>query len=88
MILTSHDMNVVQDTCERVIIINEGRIVADDSIDHLLDLFQVKVCRIVIGESLTPPSSRPSRPYPRCSWKRKTTAKSHLLFPGGCPSAP
>ena len=25
VILTTHDMNVVQDTCQRVIIVNEGR---------------------------------------------------------------
>lgn len=54
IILTTHDMNVVQDTCKRVIIINQGRIVADDSVHNLLDLFKVKVYRIVIDGKLTP----------------------------------
>lgn len=52
VILTTHDMNVVQDTCERVIIINQGRIVADDSVHNLLDLFKVKVYRITIQGEL------------------------------------
>lgn len=54
IILTTHDMNVVQDTCKRVIIINQGRIVSDDSVHNLLDLFKVKVYRIVIDGKLTP----------------------------------
>lgn len=53
VILTTHDMNVVQDTCQRVIIVNEGRIVADDSVHDLLDLFKVRVYRIIIKGELT-----------------------------------
>lgn len=54
VILTTHDMNVVQDTCQRVIIVNEGRIVADDSVHDLLDLFRVRVYKITIQGVLTP----------------------------------
>ncbi len=54
VILTTHDMNVVQDTCQRVIIVNEGRIVANDSVHNLLDLFKVKVYKITIQGELTP----------------------------------
>jgi len=50
VLLTTHDMNVVQDTCQRVIIVNQGRIVADDSVDNLMNLFQAKVYRIVTGQ--------------------------------------
>ena len=53
VILTTHDMNVVQDTCGRVIIVNEGRIVANDSVHNLLDLFRVKVYTITIQGELT-----------------------------------
>lgn len=52
VILTTHDMNVVQDTCERVIIINQGKIVADDSVHNLLDFFRMKVYKIVIQGEL------------------------------------
>jgi len=53
VILTTHDMNVVQDTCQRVIIVNEGRIAANDSVDNLMDLFKVKVYRINVQGGLT-----------------------------------
>jgi ABC-2 type transport system ATP-binding protein len=54
VILTTHDMNVVQDTCERVIIINEGRVVANDSVHNLLVLFKVRVYKITVQGELTP----------------------------------
>ena len=35
-IVSSHDMDVIEDICDRVIIMNEGRIIADDSVPNLL----------------------------------------------------
>jgi ABC-2 type transport system ATP-binding protein len=50
IILSSHDMNVVQDICERVVIINKGRVVVDDKIENLKKLFQASAYRFeVIG---------------------------------------
>ncbi len=46
ILLSSHDMNVVEDVCERVIIINEGRLVTDDKVSNLKDLFNVRVYEI------------------------------------------
>ena len=45
ILLSSHDMHVVQDTCERVIIINNGRVVVDDRVTNLMKLFQVSAYR-------------------------------------------
>ncbi|MGF7060477.1 ABC transporter ATP-binding protein [Brassicibacter mesophilus] len=42
IILTTHDMNVVQDICERVIIINRGKIIANDKVKNLMKIFEVK----------------------------------------------
>lgn len=42
IILTTHDMNVVQDICDRVVIINNGKIIVQDKIENLMKLFQVK----------------------------------------------
>ena len=53
IILSSHDMNVVQDICERVIIINDGRIVTDDKVDNLLKLFQASAYRFEIEAQLS-----------------------------------
>ena len=36
VILSSHDMGVVETVCDRVIVVSEGRVVADDTVDALL----------------------------------------------------
>jgi ABC-2 type transport system ATP-binding protein len=36
VVLSSHDMDVVQTVCDRVIVMADGRIVADDAVDALL----------------------------------------------------
>ncbi|MFW6196818.1 MAG: ABC transporter ATP-binding protein [Thermoplasmatota archaeon] len=46
ILLSSHDMNVVEDVCERVIIINKGEVVTDDKVSNLRDLFNVRVYEI------------------------------------------
>lgn len=38
--VSSHDMDLIEELCDRVIVLNEGEIVADDSVDVLLDLFE------------------------------------------------
>ncbi|MCS6937004.1 MAG: ABC transporter ATP-binding protein [Candidatus Bipolaricaulota bacterium] len=48
ILLSSHDMNVVQDICERVIIINHGRIVVDDRIENLKRLFTASAYRFEV----------------------------------------
>jgi len=54
ILLSSHDMSVVQAICERVIIINQGRIVVDDRIANLKKLFQVSAYRFEVEGRLTP----------------------------------
>lgn len=46
ILLSSHDMNVVEDVCERVIIINKGKVVTDDKVSNLKDIFRVRVYEI------------------------------------------
>ncbi|MCJ0620242.1 ABC transporter ATP-binding protein, partial [Haloarcula hispanica] len=38
-VVSSHDMDVIEDVCDRVIIMNEGEIIADDSVAAVLDQF-------------------------------------------------
>ena len=45
ILLSSHDMHVVQDICDRVIIINNGRVVVDDRVINLMRLFQASAYR-------------------------------------------
>ncbi len=53
ILLSSHDMNVVQDICERVIIINHGKIVVDDKIENLKKLFSASAYRFEITGHLS-----------------------------------
>ncbi|WBW95123.1 ABC transporter ATP-binding protein [Oceanirhabdus sp. W0125-5] len=53
IILTTHDMNVVEDVCDRVIIVDHGRIIAEDKIENLMRLFNVKSYNFVIEGNLS-----------------------------------
>jgi len=46
ILLSSHDMHVVQDICQRVIIIHEGRVVTDDRVSNLLQVFRARAYRV------------------------------------------
>ncbi len=58
IIISSHDMSVVQDICERVIIINNGKIVTDDRVADLLSLFQASAYRFEIEGRLEEQQAR------------------------------
>lgn len=58
IILSSHDMSVVQDICERVIIVNNGKIVTDDQVANLLRLFQASAYRFEIEGRLNKQQER------------------------------
>ncbi|WP_121822720.1 ABC transporter ATP-binding protein [Halostella salina] len=53
VVLSSHDMDVVQAVCDRVIIMNEGGIVADDTVENLLDLFRTRAYEVTVAEPLS-----------------------------------
>ncbi len=48
ILLSSHDMNVVEDVCERVIIMNEGKILANDGVNNLKDVFNVHLYDFIL----------------------------------------
>ncbi len=55
ILLSSHDMNVVEDVCERVIIMNEGKILTNDSVNNLKDIFNVHLYDFILkGEQELP----------------------------------
>ncbi len=53
IILSTHDMPVVQDVCERAIIVNHGKVVVDDQVENLLQLFESKAYLFTLNRSLT-----------------------------------
>jgi ABC-2 type transport system ATP-binding protein len=58
IVLSSHDMNVVQDICERVIIIHEGRVVTDDRVANLLQVFRARAYRIRLEGAISDAQAR------------------------------
>lgn len=42
IVLSSHDMDVIETVCDRVIVLNDGSIVADDDIDDLFEVFRTR----------------------------------------------
>lgn len=53
ILLSTHDMNLVQDICKDVVILNKGKIVAQDSVGALMDMFRSMTYEIVLTESLS-----------------------------------
>lgn len=52
IIISTHDMDVVQALCERVIIINNGSVITDDPVKHLLKVFELKSYTLTLGSEL------------------------------------
>ncbi|MFH1230093.1 MAG: ABC transporter ATP-binding protein [Planctomycetota bacterium] len=53
VLISSHDMKVVEEVCERVIIINKGTLVAENTVRNLRNLFQVKSYRFTLEETVS-----------------------------------
>lgn len=54
VLLSSHDMDVVEQLCDRVIVVNDGRVTVDDSVGSLLAAFESQSHWVEIEESLHP----------------------------------
>lgn len=48
VLVSSHDMDVIEDVCDRVIILDDGQIVADDTVENLLYLFDTKQYEVTV----------------------------------------
>ncbi len=46
ILLSSHDMNVVEDICDRVVIIDHGCVITDDTVERLKGVFKVQAYEI------------------------------------------
>jgi ABC-2 type transport system ATP-binding protein len=52
IVLSSHDMDVVEDVCDRVVILSNGGVIADDSVEELVGVFQTQAYRVVADGQL------------------------------------
>ncbi len=52
ILLSSHNMSVIEDVCGRVIIINQGRVVADEEVRRLKEFFKVNTYQFEVEGSI------------------------------------
>jgi len=52
VVLSSHDMDVVEDVCDRVVILSDGRVIADDAVEELVGVFETQAYRVVVDGQL------------------------------------
>jgi len=48
LVVSSHDMDVIEDVCDRVIIVNDGQVIVDDTVTNLLEGFETSGYRISV----------------------------------------
>jgi ABC-2 type transport system ATP-binding protein len=53
ILLSSHDMDVVEEVCNRVIVLQEGEIVVKDRVENLIDLFRAEGYSLEVEGELT-----------------------------------
>ena len=53
LVLSSHDMQVIENICDRVIILNGGSVITDQPVDDLIDLFKTKTYRITVEDGIS-----------------------------------
>ncbi|HSH35606.1 ABC transporter ATP-binding protein, partial [Schnuerera sp.] len=53
ILLSTHNMNLVQNVCDNVIILNKGKIVSNDNVKNLMDMFQSMTYEIVFVKNLS-----------------------------------
>lgn len=59
-VVSSHDMDVIEDVCDRVIIVSDGQIIADDDVETLMAQFEKQGYQITV--ETTPEQSLSSLP--------------------------
>ncbi len=48
IVLSSHDMDVVEAVCDRVVILSNGRVIADDAVEALVGVFETQAYRLTV----------------------------------------
>lgn len=52
VVLSSHDMTVIEDLCDRVVIMNDGHIIADDTVENLTRVFETQAYEVTMDGRL------------------------------------
>ncbi len=54
LLVSSHDMDVIEHICDRVVIMNDGEIIADDTVENLFDVFDTQQYEITVDDPFPP----------------------------------
>ncbi len=65
IILTTHDISDVEKLCERVIIIDQGKLLYDGALESLIDRFQGRLSLVVTFAEFVPDAGLPGLPIPQ-----------------------
>jgi len=57
VVLSSHDMDVVEQVCDRVVILSDGEVIADDAVEELVGVFETQAYQLEV-EGAVPPALR------------------------------
>ena len=49
VVISSHDMDTIEAVCDRVVVLNQGQIIADDDVENLLDLFRTQAYEVTVA---------------------------------------
>ncbi|UPV99607.1 ABC transporter ATP-binding protein [Halorussus gelatinilyticus] len=72
VVLSSHDMDVMQDLCDRVIIIDDGEIVTDESVSGLVELFRTQAYEVVVEDDMSTTARRTlEREFDVAEWRER-----------------
>jgi ABC-2 type transport system ATP-binding protein len=89
VVLSSHDMDVVEQVCDRVVILSDGRVIADDPVEDLVGVLETQAYRLeVAGEAPERVRDRLERAFIVENWEslsdrtrfEVTLADDHTLY--------
>src|SRR5699024_4513721 len=85
IMLSSHDMALVEAICDRVIIMHDGEIIADDNVESLVDLFQAQSYRVTAEPSVPDRVERElNQQYGAQNWTRSAKqVRFDVVLPSG-----
>ena len=85
VMLSSHDMALVEAICDRVIIMHDGEIIADDNVEALVDLFQAQSYRVTAEPSVPDRVERElNQQYGAQNWTRSAKqVRFDVVLPSG-----
>lgn len=69
ILVSSHDLGMIESVCDRGIVLDDGEIVADDAIENLLDVLQTRVYELIVeGGVAASTRNEIERAYDVVSW--------------------